>query len=285
MALVVNTNIPSIAASRAVYETREDMELAMERLSSGKRINSSRDDAAGQTVVSRMRAQISSLNQAVRNANDGISMVNTYDGAADEIEDILVRMRELATLAQNGTYVSDDLTNAGQEFVALVAEIDRIAEKTTWNGTAVFYGGSTLASGEVGTAAFQVGFGASDTVTASFGNLGSTSLGGAAFAATAASFATEAYASAQKILVDVAIDNLNENRAAAGAAINRLEHTVNNLMNVVQRTEEARSRIEDADFASESANLAKANVLAQAGTAMLAQANQSPQYILTLLRG
>jgi flagellin len=287
MALVVNTNIPSIAASRAVYETREDMELAMERLSSGKRINSSRDDAAGQTVVSRMRAQISSLNQAVRNANDGISMVNTYDGAADEIEDILVRMRELATLAENGTYVSADITNAGREFVALVAEIDRIAEKTTWNGTAVFFGGSTLASGETGTAAFQVGFGTGtgEKVTASFGNLGSTALGEAAFAATAGSFTTAAQATTQKGLVDTAIDNLNENRATAGAVINRLEHTVNNLMNVVQRTEEARSRIEDADFAAESANLAKANVLAQAGTAMLAQANQSPQYILTLLRG
>ena len=274
MALVVNTNISSIAASRAVYETREDMELAMERLSSGKRINSSRDDAAGQTVVSRMRAQISSLNQAVRNANDGISMVNTYDGAADEIEDILVRMRELATLAQNGTYVSDDLTNADAEYQALSAEIGRISSKTLWNGT------QNLASG-ASTAAFQVGFGASDSITMSFSDLAAATL----YSTAVGAISTAASAAGEIAAIDTAFNNLNEARAKAGATINRLEHTVNNLMNVVQRTEEARSRIEDADFAAESANLAKANVLAQAGTAMLAQANQSPQYILTLLRG
>ena len=277
MALVVNTNIPSIAASRAVYETREGMELAMERLSSGKRINSSRDDAAGQTVVSRMRAQISSLNQAVRNANDGISMVNTYDGAADEVEDILVRMRELATLAQNGTYVSNDLTNADAEYQALKSEIDRINAKTTWNGTVAL---NSATNADL-TVSFQVGFGASDTVAVTFKTLHASSLTGAAVGSI-----TSAGAAATAVgVIDTALNNLNAGRAAAGAAINRLEHTVNNLMNVVQRTEEARSRIEDADFASESANLAKANVLAQAGTAMLAQANQSPQYILTLLRG
>jgi flagellin len=274
MAIVVNTNVSSIAASRAVYETREDMELAMERLSSGKRINSSRDDAAGQTVVSRMRAQISSLNQAVRNANDGISMVNTYDGAADEIEDILVRMRELATLAQNGTYVSNDLLNANAEYQALVTEIGRISSKTLWNGT------KNLASG-ASTAAFQVGFGASDSITMSFSDLAAATL----LSAAAGGLSTVADASAEVAKLDTALDNLNLARATAGAVVNRLEHTVNNLMNVVQRTEEARSRIEDADFAAESANLARANVLAQAGTAMLAQANQAPQYILTLLRG
>jgi flagellin len=279
MALVVNTNIPSIAASRAVYETREDMELAMERLSSGKRINSSRDDAAGQTVVSRMRAQILSLNQAVRNANDGISMVNTYDGAADEIEDILVRMRELATLAETGTYVSEDIANTAAEYVALVAEIDRIADKTLWNGTESFN-----SSGATKTVGFQVGFGANDKINIDFNSLQASSLGAGALATTAASF-TAALAGEKKTTVDTALNNLNEARGKAGAIINRLEHTVNNLMNVVQRTEEARSRIEDADFAAESANLAKANVLAQAGTAMLAQANQSPQYILSLLRG
>ena len=274
MAIVVNTNIPSIAASRAVYETREDMELAMERLSSGKRINSTRDDAAGQTVVSRMRAQILSLNQAVRNANDGISMVNTYDGAADEIEDILVRMRELATLAQNGTYVSNDLTNANLEYQALKDEITRISEKTKWNGT------KEIANSAVAVS-FQVGFGASEHIGITFSKLE----GSALFGAAVGTISTVASAAAEASAIDTALDALNSGRATAGAVVNRLEHTVNNLMNVVQRTEEARSRIEDADFAAESANLAKANVLAQAGTAMLAQANQTPQYILTLLRG
>jgi len=134
MGISANTNISSIAAARAVYETRTDLEKAMERLSSGKRINSSSDDAAGQTVVSRMRAQIVSLNQAIRNTGDGLSMMNTYDGAADEIEDILVRIRELATQAQSGTYTSVDRDNASLEVSALVTEINRIASKTQFNG-------------------------------------------------------------------------------------------------------------------------------------------------------
>ena len=138
MAIVVNTNIPSVAASRALYETRKDLETAMERLSSGKRINGAKDDAAGLTVVSRMKAQIASLNQAVRNANDGISLAQTYYGAADEIDGILVRMRELATQSANGTYLTADRTNLNQEFQHLLSEINRIADKTDWNGTFSF---------------------------------------------------------------------------------------------------------------------------------------------------
>jgi len=135
MPISANTNIASISAARAVYESRDDMNKAMERLSSGKRINSTSDDAAGQTVVSRMRAQISGLNQAIRNTNDGLSMLGTYDGAADEIEDILIRIRELATLAQSGTYTAADRDNASLEVSALILEIGRIASKTLFNGT------------------------------------------------------------------------------------------------------------------------------------------------------
>ena len=275
MGISANTNISSIAAARAVYETRDDMSRAMERLSSGKRINSSADDAAGQTVVSRMEAQLSSLNQALRNTNDGLSMLNVYDGAADEIEDILVRIRELATLAQNGTYTAADRANADLEVSSLVSEITRIASKTMFNGTL-----DVASAG--GTKAFQVGFDPSDRATFSFNKLDPASLGLAVAVTVSGADATGA--SAAVTSADVAMSNLNLFRATAGAAINRLEHTVSNLMNVVQRTEEARSRIEDADFAAESAALAKANVLAQAGTAMLAQANQSPSYILALLR-
>lgn len=275
MGISANTNISSIAATRAVYETRDDMSRAMERLSSGKRINSSADDAAGQTVVSRMKAQISSLNQALRNTNDGLSMLNVYDGAADEIEDILVRIRELATLAQNGTYTSADRANADLEVSSLVSEITRIASKTMFNGTL-----DVASAG--GTKAFQVGFDPSDRATFSFNKLDPVGLG-LALAVSVSGTNADA-ASAAVTSADAAMSNLNLFRATAGAAINRLEHTVSNLMNVVQRTEEARSRIEDADFAAESAALAKANVLAQAGTAMLAQANQSPSYILALLR-
>ena len=275
MGISANTNISSIAAARAVYETRDDLNRAMDRLSSGKRINSSADDAAGQTVVSRMKAQISSLNQALRNTNDGLSMLNVYDGAADEIEDILVRIRELATLAQNGTYTAADRANADLEVSSLVSEITRIASKTMFNGTL-----DVASAG--GTKAFQVGFDPSDRATFSFNKLDPVGLGLALTVTVSGADATGAGAAVTS--ADVAMSNLNLFRATAGAAINRLEHTVSNLMNVVQRTEEARSRIEDADFAAESAALAKANVLAQAGTAMLAQANQSPSYILALLR-
>jgi flagellin len=290
MAITANTNVPSIAASRAVYESRSDLTQAMERLSSGKRINASKDDAAGQTVVSRMRAQITSLNQAIRNANDGLSIVQTYDGAADEIEDILIRMRELATLAQNGTYTTADAANAGLEFKQLKAEIDRIQERTKFNGTLDI---SSAVGASAQTYSFQVGFNGGDAVSIAFGSLAASALVGGGTTAThdfanAFSGASQgsgiAAAASAVTVVDSMLSNLNVHRATAGATVNRLEHTISNLMNVVQRTEEARSRIEDADFATESAALARANVLVQAGSAMLAQANQSPQYILALLR-
>jgi flagellin len=278
MGISANTNISSIAAARALHENNDDLKRAMERLSSGKRINSSRDDAAGQTVVSRMKAQITSLNQALRNANDGLSMLNVYDGAADEIEDILVRIRELATLAQSGTYTTADRANADLEVSSLLSEIGRIASKTLFNGVL------DVASGG-GQKSFHIGFTGGDVAAFSFDKLDTTTL---KIAGTTVSGATDAAgiaaASAAVTSADAALSNLNVARANAGAGINRLEHTVSNLMNVVQRTEEARSRIEDADFAAESAALAKASVLAQAGTAMLAQANQSPSYILALLR-
>ena len=288
MGLTANTNISSIAAARAVYESRDDLTRAMERLSSGKRINSSRDDAAGQTVVSRMRAQITSLNQAIRNANDGLSMVQTYEGAADEIEDMLIRMRELATLVQNGTYTTADGANADLEYKQLKAEIDRIQSKTKFNGSLDI---ASAVGASAQTYSFQVGFNGGDAVSIAFGSLEASALeGGTVRASFANGFSAAAQASqithaASAVTVaDAMLSNLNLNRATAGAVINRLEHTISNLMNVVQRTEEARSRIEDADFAAESAAMARANVLVQAGSAMLAQANQSPQYILALLR-
>jgi flagellin len=287
MGVVINTNISSIAAARSLSTTRADLERAMERLSSGKRINGAKDDAAGMSVVTRMKAQIQSLNQAVRNANDGISMVSTFDGAADEIEVILVRMRELATLAQNGTYTIGDTANASLEFTALKNEIDRIQAKTKFNGS-LDISSTTGAQ----TYSFQVGFNGGDAVSIAFSSLGALGLTGTASAT--ASFAdgitgdTQASAIADATsavtVLDGMLSNLNVSRATAGAVINRLEHTVSNLMNVVQRTEEARSRIEDADFAAESAAMARATVLVQAGSAMLAQANQNPQYVLALLR-
>jgi flagellin len=277
MPVVINTNIPSISASRSLSQASADLNQAMERLSSGKRINGAKDDAAGLAVVTRMKAQITSLGQAVRNANDAISMIGTYDGAADEIETILIRMRELATLAQNGTYTTTDLGNADAEYQQLKTEINRIHEKTKFNGT-LDISSSVTASQQTYT--FQVGFNGNDNVTVGFDSLAASNL----FGATVGAIGSIASAAGEITSLDRALTNLNAGRAEAGARINRLEHTVSNLMNVIQRTEEARSRIEDADFAAESAALARANILTQAGSAMLAQANQSPQYILALLR-
>ena len=237
-------------------------------------INGAKDDAAGLTVVSRMKAQIASLNQAVRNVNDGISLAQTYDGAADEIDGMLVRMRELATQSANGTYLTADRTNLNQEFQHLLSEINRIADKTDWNGT--FSLAATAA-----TVTVQAGFDSTDTISISLADLNTSSLG----LTTTNTLATVTDAGDALAAIDGAISAVMEARAKIGAITNRLEHTSSNLMNVVQRTEEAKSRILDADFAAESAALARANVLAQAGTAMLAQANQTPQYILTLLRG
>ena len=285
MGVVINTNISSISAARNLATTRADLERSMERLSSGKRINGAKDDAAGMSVVTRMKAQISSLNQAVRNANDGISLVSTFDGAADEIEDILIRMRELATLSQNGTYTTADAANAELEFNALVDEINRIQSKTKFNGS-LDVSQSTTAT----TYSFQVGFNGGDAVSISLGQLNASGLKGTASTTAIAGIASTSQAksiedaSSTVTDIDNMLSNLNVHRATAGAVINRLEHTVSNLMNVVQRTEEARSRIEDADFAAESAAMARANVLVQAGSAMLAQANQSPQFVLALLR-
>jgi flagellin len=284
MSVTINTNTPSIAASRSLYETSSSLNQAMERLSSGKRINGAKDDAAGMTVVTRMKAQITSLNQAVRNANDAISIISTYDGAADEIETILIRMRELATLSQNTTYSKEDQDNANLEFKQLEREIDRIQQRTKFNGT-LDIASQTGAQ----TYSFQVGFQGGDVVAIGFASLAASALtgegtasftiGGQTSVASNVTFASNAVTK-----IDAGLKELNSGRAVAGAMINRLEHTVSNLMNVVQRTEEARSRIEDADFAAESAALARANVLTQAGSAMLAQANQAPMYVLSLLR-
>jgi len=278
MGVVVNTNAASIAASRILDANRHNLQSTMEKLSSGKRINSASDDAAGMAVAAKLRADVSSLNQSVRNANDAVSLVNTYDGASAEIESMLVRMRELAVQSTNGTYESADTTLASKEFVQLQTEIDRISTNTTFNRQKI--ADASLSSGSF---TFRVGpqNGTVDDVTVVLGNVGSSALG----VSTSIVITNVTSASAAVSAIDTAISTLSSNRATAGAFVNRLGHTIANLQNVSQRTQEALSGIEDADYAAESAALARGMVLAQAGTAMLAQANQSPQYILTLLRG
>jgi len=288
MGVVVNTNISSITASRILSENRADLEKAMERLASGKRINSAADDAAGMAVAAKMRADIGSLNQSVRNTNDAISLVNTYDGAAAEIESILIRMRELAVQTRNGTYETADRTNANFEYTALKNEITRIAGVSAFNRMTVGQG-ATTANGTTTRAdtgfTFYVGSDVAKTGNSITFSAKALDLNLAVSSGTLNSVVDATSAGQAIATLDDAITELAANRAQAGALINRLEHTVSNLMNVSQRLQEAVSGIEDADYAAESANLARGMVLAQAGTAMLAQANQAPQYILSLLRG
>ena len=288
MGVVVNTNISSITASRILSENRADLEKSMERLASGKRINSAADDAAGMAVAAKMRADIGSLNQSVRNTNDAISLVNTYDGAAAEIESILIRMRELAVQTRNGTYEEADRTNANFEYTALKNEITRIAGVSAFNRMTVGQG-ATTANGTTTSAdtsfTFYVGSDVAKTGNSISFSAKALDLNLAVSSSTLNSVVDATSAGQAIATLDDAITELAANRAQAGALINRLEHTVSNLMNVSQRLQEAVSGIEDADYAAESANLARGMVLAQAGTAMLAQANQAPQYILSLLRG
>ncbi len=286
MPVVLNSNIPSITSSRILSANRSDLEQAMERLASGKRINSASDDAAGMAVAAKMRADIRSLNQSIRNTNDAISLVNTYDGAASEIESILIRMRELAVQAKTGTYTASDLTNANYEYDALKTEIVRITATTTFNRQNI--AGASGTTGGTGSAANLVTFfvgadvarsGNSITFTGESLNINMT-----VTSSTLKSVDSVANATSAVEALDWALGTLAQDRAQAGAMINRLEHTASNLMNISQRLQEAVSGIEDADYAAESANLAKGMILQQAGTAMLAQANQSPQYVLLLLR-
>ena len=279
MAIVVNSNVPSVHAGRALAANRLGLEQAMERLSSGKRLNSSRDDAAGMSVVTRMTSQIQGLNMAVRNANDGISMANTYDAAAEEVGNVLTRMRELAVQMSNGSYADADHDNADLEFQALNDEIDRISSSTRFNGVAIA-DGSVGTSGVVTIQVDETDDASSSNISITFTNLSASTLSVDSLDVTDSTNAGTAIAA-----IDTALEDLNTSRATVGSVVNRIEHTVSVLMNTVQRTEEARSRIQDTDYAAESANLARANVLAQAGTAMLAQANQSPQYVLQLLKG
>ncbi len=289
MAVVINTNNSSATASRILSENRRELEQSMERLASGKRINSASDDAAGMAVAAKMGADIRSLTQAIRNTNDAISLVNTYAGAAAEIENILIRMRELAVQSKTGTYEDADRTNANYEYEALKAEVQRINSVTAFNrGVIASTGGANSHSMFVGSDVAKTGnsitFSAHTLDLNASGATGSDIPTSITSSSALKSIATADAASTAVAAIDTAIGKLNANRAQAGALINRLEHTVANLMNVNQRLQEAVSGIVDADYAAESANLARGMVLQQAGTAMLAQANQAPQYVLLLLR-
>ena len=277
---VINTNIAATITSNALAKNERAMGQAMERLSTGARINSAADDAAGLAISSKMTSQIRGLDQAVRNANDAVSMIQTADGAAIEITNMLQRMRELSVQAGNGTNTTTDISALNTEFVALRDQIGAIVTNTQWNGSPILNG----TGGTAGSFSFQVGANASQILTVAFGdfNLGSSVLG-----ANITTTTTLTAANVQTTItnLDTAIVNVNTQRAIFGASINRLEYAMDNLANVSQNTAASRSRILDADYAAESTELARTQIIQQAGTAMLAQANQQAQSVLTLLKG
>lgn len=341
MPLVINTNVSSLNAQRHLQASRNDLETAMERLSSGKRINSAMEDAAGLTIAHSLETKVKSLETAARNANDAISLIHLAEGAMDAVSSMLVRMRELATQSLNGTYSSTDRTNLDAEFQQLSAEITRVSNNTYFNGIPVI--------GKTDTLNFQIGYQASDSISLSTQRISSDFIGTMKYADKTNGSPTEnvsnaitwiadkdgdtaeetdytddtkelpnsiadadknlkvlgepvvhadaktlakasisgvdtTNASSALTVVDDAIKMVDSYRVSMGAVANRLDHSVENLYTRIEQQTAAMSRIQDADYAVESANLARAQVLQQAGTAMLAQANASTQNVLSLLK-
>ena len=287
---VVNTNIGASLAQASLVKNERALGTAMEQLSTGKKINSAGDNAAGLAISTRMSSQIRGLDTAIRNANDAISMVNTAEGALDEITAMLQRMRELAVQAGTGTTDSADRTYLHAEFVALRTEIDRIADNTKWNGRNILDGSAGGSTG-LSTVAFGIGQDgtAAQTLSTSFGNF-TNGVGGklsgllskVITGTTIASAITQAAATVTEI--DVVIGDVSSQRATFGAVSNRLTHAVDNLTNVKTNSEASRSRILDTDYAAATSELARTQIIQQAGTAMLAQANALPQTVLALLQ-
>jgi flagellin len=275
---VVSTNSAALRAQNGSRMANASLQNAMERLSTGKRINSAKDDAAGLAIASTMTASIRGMNQAIRNANDGISWAQTAEGALNEVSNMLQRIRELAVQSASGTYSSDDRTNLNTEVTALKSQITNILATTEFNGTRVFNSSAsgTTYSAQAGSLSVQVGSNNGDAITLTFTSLSDLS------SSTAVDTSTNANTALTN--VDTTLEAVNTTRASLGAGQSRLASVVNNLTNNVNNLSDARSRIEDTDFSQETTNLAKAQILSQAATAMLAQANQSQQNVLSLLR-
>ena len=278
MSTVINTNVKALVATSSLVKNSRVMANTMESLSTGSRINKASDDAAGLSIRENMTAQIKGLNAAVRNANDAISMLQTADGALNEVADMLQRMRELGTLAQNDTYSTAQRVAMNDEFTQLQSEIDRIADNTQWNGMNLLDGtGGNWGGGSLFT--FQVGANAGQTISVAIAGMGIASLG-----ISAVSIGTVTDARDAVTALDDAISVLNTRRSVLGSVINRLTHAVDNLTNVSQNATESRSRVTDTDYATATSELARTQIIQQAATAILAQANQQPQMVLSLLK-
>ncbi|MFS0737598.1 flagellin [Sphingomonas sp. 1P06PA] len=273
---VINSNSSALRAQNASRMADMGLATAMERLSTGKRINSAKDDAAGLAIASSMTSQIRGMNQGIRNANDGISMAQTAEGALSEVNNMFQRVRELSVQAASGTYGTDDMVNIQAEITELTSQVTDVLTNTKFNNVALF----DASAGTAGVVTIQVGASIDDTVDLDLGDV----LGDADITAAIAIDVTTDSSNANLTLVDDALKALNTQRASLGAAQSRLESAVNVQTSNATSLSDARSRIEDTDFSAETTALAKSQILSQASTAMLAQANQSQQGVLSLLR-
>ncbi len=273
MANFIQTNVSSLNAQRNLTKSSDELGVALQRLSSGLRINSAKDDAAGLQISNRLTSQINGLNQAQRNANDGISLAQVAEGALNETTNILQRIRTLAIQSANGSNSTADRITIQAEVSELVAEIDRIANDTSFGTTNLLSGGFAAGTN------FQVGAEANQIITVSIPNQNATAIG-----VNAITVSSVLGAQATIVAVDLAIGVVDNTRGGLGAFQNRLTSTIANLANISENVSAARARIRDADFAAESANLAKNQVLQQAGLSILSQANSSSQSVLSLLQ-
>ena len=282
MPQTINTNITSLNAQRNLNMSQSSLTTSMQRLSSGLRVNSAKDDAAGLAIAERMNAQVRGMNVAIRNANDGISMAQTAEGALGRMGDALQRMRELAIQSRNATNSDSDKDSLNKEFSQLQAEVQRLVGGTTFNGKHILGADAT-------TLTFQIGANttADDVVAVSTTNLSLDTTISSITVSTATIGSTADAAALASVIdnIDLALDTINDTRATFGATQSRFEAIISNLQQSVENQSAARSRIMDADFAAETANLSRAQILQQAGNAMVAQANQLPQQVLKLLQG
>ena len=281
MPAIINTNITSLNAQRNSSASQMSLVNSMQRLSSGLRVNTAKDDAAGLAIAERMNAQVRGMNVAVRNANDGISMAQTAEGALSKVGDALQRMRELAVQSRNGTNSDSDKNSLNKEFQELQKEINRVLGGTAFNGKKIL--------GADGTGfTFQIGANttADDVIEVEFENMVSNTDVSAVTVSTASIGSTAGTTDIASVIddIDTALDTINDKRATFGATQSRFEAVISNLQVAVENQSAARSRIVDADFAVETANLSRAQILQQAGNAMIAQANQLPQQVLRLLQ-
>ena len=282
MAMSVNTNVTSLNAQRNLAASQSSLTTSMQRLSSGLRVNSAKDDAAGLAIADRMASQVRGMNVATRNANDGISMAQTAEGALGKVGDSLQRMRELAVQARNSTNSDDDKDSLDKEFQELSSEILRVLGGTTFNGKAIL-------GDSAGAQDFQIGANTTgdDLITVTTTDMtADPSITAAVDPGTVVIDSTTDTASLKTVIdaIDGAINRVNSERAMLGATQNRFDAVISNLATSIENQSAAKSRIMDADFASETANLSRAQILQQAGTAMVSQANQMPQQVLSLLR-